>query len=318
MADIDVMQDAAAKIERVIGVINEVFVSKPQVVKLTAATLLARGHLLIEDVPGIGKTLLGVALAHSIEASFRRIQFTNDLLPSDILGLSVFNQRDTQFEFKPGPIFSHVVLADEINRSTPKTQSALLEAMNDLQVTIDGKTHALPEPFMVIATQNPVEYHGTFPLPEAQLDRFLLRLQIGYPSPEDEKRILKEKDLILQLRHLKPALKKDEVMALQEQAEAVRVDDDLLNYIIRIAEATRTSKQFKLGLSPRGALALCRAARAYALVTGRDYCIPDDIKEVAVPVLSHRVVLDTSLFGVARIAEAEEAVLTILRSVPAP
>src|SRR4051812_25553447 len=190
----------AEKIQRLIDAIGVVFVGKPQVVKLTVAALIARGHLLIEDVPGIGKTLLGVALSHCLSASFKRIQFTNDLLPSDILGLSVFNQRETQFEFKPGPIFSHVVLADEINRSTPKTQSALLEAMNDLQVTIDGKTHILPEPFLVIATQNPIEYHGTFPLPEAQLDRFLMRLRIGYPDREDAKRILREKDLSGQLK----------------------------------------------------------------------------------------------------------------------
>jgi MoxR-like ATPase len=309
---------ACAGIQSLTDAINSVFVGKPQVVKLTAATLLARGHLLIEDVPGIGKTLLGVALAHAIEASFRRIQFTNDLLPSDILGLSVFNQRETQFEFKPGPIFSHVVLADEINRSTPKTQSALLEAMNDLQVTIDGKTHALPEPFLVIATQNPVEYHGTFPLPEAQLDRFLMRVQIGYPSPEEAKRILKEKDLSARLKALRPALKRDEVLALQQKADEVRVEDPLLDYIVKIAEATRIQKNFKLGLSPRGALALTRAARAYAMIDGRGYCVPDDIKSVAIPVIAHRIVLDTSLYGVARIAEAEEAVSQVLTSVPAP
>ncbi|MBI5630279.1 MAG: AAA family ATPase [Elusimicrobia bacterium] len=309
---------AAEKIQRLMGCISQVFVSKPEVVRLTVTALVARGHLLIEDVPGIGKTLLGVALAHSIEASFRRVQFTNDLLPSDILGLSVFNQRDTQFEFKPGPIFSHVVLADEINRSTPKTQSALLEAMNDLQVTIDGKTHALPSPFLVIATQNPVEYHGTFPLPEAQLDRFLMRLQIGYPSPEDAKKILREKDLSVQLRSLKPALGKDDVLSLQQQADAVKVDEDILDYIVRISEASRSVPSIRLGLSPRGALALARAARAHALVAGRDYCVPDDIKAVAAPVVAHRLLLDSSLYGIARIAESEETVRTILRAVSAP
>ncbi len=310
---------AAGKIQRLVDGINEVFVSKPRVVKLTVATLLARGHLLIEDVPGIGKTLLGVALAHSIDASFRRIQFTNDLLPSDILGLSVFNQRDTQFEFKPGPIFSHVVLADEINRSSPKTQSALLEAMNDLQVTIDGKTHQLPEPFLVIATQNPVEYQGTFPLPEAQLDRFLVRLQIGYPSAEDAKRILREKDLSAQLKQMRPALRREDVLELQAQADAVRMEEPLLDYIVRLAEATRAARGFKLGLSPRGALAVARAARAYALLEGREYCVPDDIKAVAAPVIAHRVVLDgTGSYGVARINEAEEAVETVLRGVAAP
>jgi MoxR-like ATPase len=310
--------EAGRRIQRLIDGVSAVFVSKPEVVRLTVTTLIARGHLLIEDVPGIGKTLLGVALAHSLSASFRRIQFTNDLLPSDILGLSVFNQRDTQFEFKPGPIFSHVVLADEINRSTPKTQSALLEAMNDLQVTIDGKTHALPEPFLVIATQNPIEYHGTFPLPEAQLDRFLMRLHIGYPDREDAKRILREKDLAGQLKTMAPALTRDEVVALQAQADETAVEDSLLDYVVRIAEATRAHKSFKLGLSPRGALALTRAARAFALVCGRDYCVPDDIKAVAVPVIAHRTLLDSSLYGVARIAEAEEAVSSVLRSVAAP
>jgi MoxR-like ATPase len=281
-------------------------------------TLLSRGHLLIEDVPGIGKTLLGVVLARSIEASFRRIQFTNDLLPSDILGLSIFNPADHTFDFKPGPIFSNVVLADEINRSTPKTQSALLEAMNDLQVSIDGKTHALPPLFMVIATQNPVEYHGTYPLPEAQLDRFLVRLRIGYPSAEDEKRILREKDLNARIQSLQPALGSDDVLALQRRADAVRVGEPLLDYVVRIADATRKAPSVKLGLSPRGALSIVRAARALALVDGRDYCIPDDVKRAAVPVAAHRLVIDTSLYGAAKIAEMEETVSSLLRTVPAP
>ena len=307
-----------SKIASLIGAVNQVFVGKPEVVELTVATLLAKGHLLIEDVPGIGKTLLGEALAHSIEASFRRIQFTNDLLASDILGLSIFDQSERRFDFKPGPIFSHVILADEINRATPKTQSALLEAMNDLQVSIDGRTHQLPEPFLVIATQNPVEYHGTFPLPEAQLDRFLMRVQIGYPSPSDEKKILQEKDLSIRLKALKPALSTVEVLELQARAEAVRVEDGLLDYIIRIAEATRSAKNVKLGLSPRGALALSRAARAVAFVQGRDYCLPDDIKRVAAPVMSHRILFDTSLYGMDRIRESEQAVAALLNQVKAP
>jgi MoxR-like ATPase len=298
--------------------INSIFVGPQGVVKLTVATLLSKGHLLIEDVPGIGKTLLGVVLARSIEASFHRIQFTNDLLPSDILGLSVFDQKAGSFDFKPGPIFSNVVLADEINRSTPKTQSALLEAMNDMQVSIDGRTHALPPLFMVIATQNPVEYHGTYPLPEAQLDRFLTRVRIGYPAPGDEKRILREKDLGERIQALKPALTIAEVLDLQKQTEAVRVDEALLDYVVKIAEATRTARQVKLGLSPRGALALVRASRAMALIAGRDYCVPDDVKAMAVPVISHRLILDTSLYGVAKIDEVEEAVAGIVRSVPSP
>ncbi|MFA6318997.1 MAG: MoxR family ATPase [Elusimicrobiota bacterium] len=307
-----------SRISRLMENINSIFVGPQGVVKLTVATLLSKGHLLIEDVPGIGKTLLGVVLARSIEASFHRIQFTNDLLPSDILGLSVFDQKAGSFDFKPGPIFSNVVLADEINRSTPKTQSALLEAMNDMQVSIDGRTHALPPLFMVIATQNPVEYHGTYPLPEAQLDRFLTRVRIGYPAPGDEKRILREKDLGERIQALKPALTIAEVLDLQKQTEAVRVDEALLDYVVKIAEATRTARQVKLGLSPRGALALVRASRAMALIAGRDYCVPDDVKAMAVPVISHRLILDTSLYGVAKIDEVEEAVAGIVRSVPSP
>lgn len=310
--------ETVARIRPLIESIKTVFVGKSEVVERTVTALLARGHLLIEDVPGIGKTLLGEALAHSVEASFRRIQFTNDLLPSDILGISIFNQNEGSFDFKPGPIFSNIVLADEINRSTPKTQSALLEAMNELQVSIDGKTHELSAPFMVIATQNPVEYHGTFPLPEAQLDRFLMRIQIGYPSEEDEKKILKEKGLSARTKNIKPALSLAEVLSLQEAAESVRVDDDLLSYIVRIAEATRRSSGIKLGLSPRGSLALTRAARAHALVGGRDYCVPDDIKKVAVSVIAHRLIFDTNLYGMARIVETEGSVETLLKSVTSP
>lgn len=318
MADPLLKAPEAEKIESLLAGVNAVFVGKPRIVELTVATMIARGHLLIEDVPGIGKTLLGVALAKSMEASFRRIQFTNDLLASDILGLSVFNQQDARFDFKPGPIFSHIVLADEINRSTPKTQSALLEAMNDRQVTIDGRTHALPEPFLVIATQNPVEYHGTFPLPEAQLDRFLIRVQIGYPSPEEEKRILSEHDLEGRLKALKPVLSLGEILDLQRRADSVLVQEALLDYAVKIAEATRAGGRFKLGLSPRGGLALVRAARAWALVRGRGYCIPDDFKTMAAPVIAHRVILDSNLYGVARIQEAEEAVAEVLKAVPSP
>jgi len=305
-------------VQPLIDNINRVFVGKPEVVMRAIVTLIARGHLLIEDVPGIGKTLLGVTLAKSIEASFHRIQFTNDLLPSDILGLSVFNQSESRFDFKPGPIFSHVILADEINRATPNTQSALLDAMNDLQVTIDGQTKPLTEPFLVIATQNPIEYHGTFPLPEAQLDRFLMRIAVGYPSPNDEKRILKEKDLSGQLKELPAVLNLIEVVNLQNQVDEVRMDEELMDYVVAIAKASRAAKSIKLGLSPRGALALCRAARALALVLGRGYCIPDDVKSVAVPVMSHRLVLDSNAYGMARIAESEMAVDNILRVVPCP
>ena len=213
------------KIDALIANIRKVFVGDPEVVRLVVTALLARGHLLIEDVPGIGKTLLGVALARSIESSFRRIQFTNDLLPSDLLGMSIFNPRESTFSFKPGPIFSHIILADEINRTTPKTQSALLEAMNDLQVTVDGGTYPLPDPFMIIATQNPIEYHGTFPLPEAQLDRFLLRVKIGYPSAENEKEIIRGRDLYHLAARLEPVLNPAEVRPLQDQVHGIRVDE---------------------------------------------------------------------------------------------
>lgn len=298
--------------------VAKVFVGKPEAVKLTVMTLIARGHLLIEDVPGIGKTLLGVALARAFGVSFRRIQFTNDLLPSDILGLSVFDPKEGSFDFKPGPIFSHVLLADEINRSTPKTQSALLEAMSEGQVTIDGKTHTLPDPFLVIATQNPVEYHGTFPLPEAQLDRFLMRVRIGYPTHGDELRILRERDRPASFKDMPPVLSREGVLALQARVDAVRVDEALLDYAVRFAEASRTGKGVRLGLSPRGTLALIRAARAHAMVEGRGHCVPDDVKVVAVPVAAHRLLLDTSLYGVARVDEAEQAVADLLKTVRAP
>ncbi|MFI5348726.1 MAG: AAA family ATPase [Elusimicrobiota bacterium] len=308
----------APSVQPLIDSVARVFVGKPDAVKLTVMTMLARGHLLIEDVPGIGKTLLGVALARAFGVTFRRIQFTNDLLPSDILGLSVFDPKEASFDFKPGPIFSHVLLADEINRSTPKTQSALLEAMSEGQVTIDGKTHTLPDPFLVIATQNPVEYHGTFPLPEAQLDRFLMRVRIGYPSHEDELRILRERDRPATPGELKPVLSREEVLALQARVDEVRVDEAILDYAVRISEASRSGKGVRLGLSPRGTLALARAARAHAVVEGRDHCVPDDVKAVAVPVAAHRLLLDTSLYGVARVDEAEQAVGDLLHSVRAP
>jgi MoxR-like ATPase len=309
---------SAPSVQPLIDSVARVFVGKPGAVKLTVMTMLARGHLLIEDVPGIGKTLLGVALARAFGVTFRRIQFTNDLLPSDILGLSVFDPKEASFDFKPGPIFSHVLLADEINRSTPKTQSALLEAMSEGQVTIDGKTHTLPDPFLVIATQNPVEYHGTFPLPEAQLDRFLMRVRIGYPSHEDELRILRERDRPASPEDLKPVLSREEVLALQTRVDEVRVDEAILDYAVRISEASRLGKGVRLGLSPRGTLALARAARAHAVIEGRDHCVPDDVKAVAIPVAAHRLLLDTSLYGVARVDEAEQAVGDLLHSVRAP
>ncbi len=306
------------KIESLIGNVRKVFVGDPEVVRLVVTALLARGHLLIEDVPGIGKTLLGVALARSIESSFRRIQFTNDLLPSDLLGMSIFNPRESTFSFKPGPIFSHIILADEINRTTPKTQSALLEAMNDFQVTVDGGTYPLPDPFMIIATQNPIEYHGTFPLPEAQLDRFLLRVKIGYPSPENEKEIIRGRDLYQLASRLDPVLTPAEISDLQNQVEGIRVDNALLGYIVALAAETRKTKGIKLGVSPRGSLLLRRAAQAYALTFGRDHVLPDDVKRVAAPVLTHRIVIESQSFGLLRIHESDTIIHDVLQRVPIP
>jgi MoxR-like ATPase len=298
--------------------IRRVFIGEESAVRLVATALLARGHLLIEDVPGIGKTLLGVALARSIDASFKRIQFTNDLLPSDILGLSIFNPESRDFEFKRGPIFSQIILADEINRTTPKTQSALLEAMSDLRVTVDGQTYPLPLPFMIIATQNPIEYHGTFPLPEAQLDRFLLRLKIGYPARADEARIIRGADYYEQAQSLPPVLTAADVLALQGAVDKVRLDEALLGYILDLVKETRGARAIKLGVSPRGALLLRRAAQAYALTFGRDYVTPDDIQAVAVPVLAHRIIIDSQSYGLARIHESDALIDDILHRVAVP
>jgi MoxR-like ATPase len=306
------------KIVRWIENIRTVFIGGEDTVRLAVTALLARGHLLIEDVPGIGKTLLGVALARSIDSSFRRIQFTNDLLPSDLLGFSLFNPRDNSFTFKSGPIFNNIILADEINRTTPKTQSALLEAMNDGRVTVDGATYPLPEPFMIIATQNPVEYHGTFPLPEAQLDRFLVRLKIGYPDPDQEKEIIRGRDLYAQAGRLGPVLTVADVLTLQAEAEAVRVDAAILDYIIALAAATRRLARVKLGVSPRGALLLRRAAQAWALTFGRDYVVPDDVKRLAGPVLAHRIVIDSASYGLVRIHESDALIEELLRKTAVP
>jgi len=306
------------RIRRLIDNIRSVFIGDEETVRLAVTTLLARGHLLVEDVPGIGKTLLGVALARSIDSSFRRVQFTNDLLPADLLGFSLFNPRDSTFSFKPGPIFCNIVLADEINRTTPKTQSALLEAMNDGRVTVDGATYPLPEPFLIIATQNPVEYHGTFPLPEAQLDRFLVRLKIGYPDAGREREIIRGRDLYGLAGRLDPVLTEAEVLALQAEAEAVRVDDALLGYIVALAAETRRRSAIKLGVSPRGALLLRRAAQARALTFGRDYAVPDDIKQVAVPVLAHRIVVDSPSYGLVRIRESDTVIEDVLKATPVP
>jgi MoxR-like ATPase len=279
------------KIRRLEKNIQQVIKGKPEVIKTAIVALISRGHLLIEDVPGVGKTTLAQALANSVDLSFKRLQFTSDLLPTDILGVSIFDQKTGEFNFKHGPIFANVVFVDEINRATPKTQSALLEAMNESVVTIDGYSYRLPDPFMVVATQNPFEYKGTFPLPENQLDRFLMRVRIGYPDYESEMEILVKFNSLGFLNGIKPVLTKEELVQLQSMTQRVSIDESLLDYILSIVKETRNQKYFELGVSPRGAIALKLAAQSRALLDGRSFCIPDDIKEMVIPVLSHRVVL---------------------------
>jgi MoxR-like ATPase len=280
--------------EKVAANVERVIIGKRQEVRLTLVALLCRGHLLIEDVPGTGKTMLAKAVARSLGCSFRRIQFTPDLLPSDVTGLSIYNQKTQEFEFRPGPIMAQVVLADEINRATPKTQSSLLECMEEHQATIDGTTYLMPEPFLVIATQNPIEYEGTFALPEAQLDRFMLRIRLGYPSPADEQLILDQQKLTHPLDDLKEVLSVDELRSLQAAVREVYVDPSVADYIVRIVNATRTHPDVYLGASPRGSLALYRTGQALAALTGRDYVIPDDIKALAEAALAHRLIIKTS------------------------
>jgi MoxR-like ATPase len=265
---------------------------KPEAVRLSLVCLLARGHLLIEDVPGVGKTTLAQALARSVNCTFHRLQFTSDMLPSDVLGVTIYNAHSENFEFKPGPIFSNFLLADEINRTTPKTQSALLEAMNESQVTIDGHSHGLARPFMVIATQNPVEHHGTYPLPESQLDRFLMRLRLGYPDPASEREILRNFE-DRRAHNLVRVLDAETILHLQDLTLRVTVEESIVDYMLAIVEKTRAHEGLALGVSPRGSQALYRAVQALALVEGRDYAIPDDVKRLAVPVCAHRVVVNT-------------------------
>ena len=289
--------DIAGKVRLLQENLERIIKGKPAVIRQAITTFFARGHLLIEDVPGVGKTTLAHGLAKSINCTFQRIQFTSDLLPSDIIGITIYNQEKHTFDFKPGPVFAHIVLADEINRTAPKTQSALLEAMNDRQVSIDRITHTLPAPFMVIATQNPLEYEGTYPLPESQMDRFMMRIKIGYPETAAEKEILLSPSAKLQPNNLEPVLSVGEVIYIQDMVDKIKIDHDLVDYILAIVNATRKSDKLQLGVSPRGAMALYRAAQASALVDGRTYCIPDDIKRLSISVFSHRVVASLGLEG---------------------
>jgi MoxR-like ATPase len=310
------MSNAIDLIRRLEQNVARALVGKPEVIRLAVVGLLARGHLLIEDVPGVGKTTLAAALARSIGAGFQRIQFTSDMLPSDLIGVSIWEPEKSEFVFKPGPLFTNIVLADEINRTTPKTQSSLLEAMNEAQVSMDHSTYPLPRPFMVLATQNPREHEGTYPLPESQLDRFLLRIRVGYPNTPDEKSVLRGASRP-SLDVLVPVLQAEDVMALQEEADGVRADESILDYIMALVSATRSSPLLSLGVSPRGSLALLRAARAQALADGRDYLVPDDVKSLAVPALAHRVMLKGRGAAGGGV-DAEIVLRAIVQDVPVP
>ena len=314
-----VAANSAERVELLQSAIERVIRGKPEVVRLALVTLLAGGHLLIEDVPGVGKTTLAHALARALDCEFQRIQFTSDLLPSDVIGLSIYNQHDSLFEWKPGPIFANIVLADEINRTTPKTQSALLEAMAERHVTVEGITHALPRPFMVLATQNPIEHHGTYPLPESQLDRFMLRLRIGYPGVADEKLILRDREHAEPLDEMQPVMSAQDILELQDAVSDVSVDDAIVDYLMRIVAATRSSDMLDLGVSPRGTLSLFRAAQALALTEERSYCLPDDIKRLVVPVFAHRLTVSSRYSSAMRRSEEAEAVLLeIMKTISVP
>ncbi len=297
--------------------IESVFIGKPDAVSQMLIGLLARGHVLIEDVPGVGKTVLARAMARSLDCRFSRIQLTPDMLPSDILGVSIYNDKTGLFDYKPGPIFANIILADEINRTTPRTQSALLEAMNETQVSVDGRVVPIEPPFMVIATQNPFEFEGTYFLPENQLDRFILRIRIGYPSREDERLILHEQPDRAPLEALRPVMDAEDVAGLQALADEVSIDDALMDYLQDVVEATRSHDAFEIGVSPRGAMSLLKAARASALLCGRDYAVPDDVKVLVPAVFAHRVVSKSYLHD-GQTASNDQIIRDILEQVPVP
>jgi MoxR-like ATPase len=310
------MNEIQTLAERLVSNVENVIVGKHDSVTMTVTGLLCQGHILIEDVPGTGKTMLAKSLAKSIGCTFNRIQFTPDMLPSDVTGVSIFNQKTNEFEFRPGPIMAQIVLTDEINRATPKTQAALLEAMEERQLTVDGVTHMLPQPFLVLATQNPIEYEGTFPLPEAQMDRFLMRINIGYPSNSDEVRMLKSQQLVHPIVDLAQVIGVEELLAAQQAIKEVTVSPEIERYIVDLVDATRTHAEVYLGASPRGSLALYRTAQAWAAIEGRSYVLPDDIKRLAVPTLAHRLIVGSA----ARIREvdARDIVDELLEKLPVP
>ncbi|RJP49935.1 MAG: MoxR family ATPase [Anaerolineaceae bacterium] len=285
------MVDVKSFGERVLDSLEKVIVGKRQSLELVVIGLLSQGHVLIEDVPGVGKTILARSLARSLDCVFNRIQFTPDMLPSDVTGVSIYNQQSNEFEFRPGPVIGQIILADEINRATPKTQAALLEAMEERQVTVDGVTHPLPQPFMVLATQNPIEYEGTFPLPEAQLDRFLLRMRLGYPSISDEIRVIDDQKIQHPLETLSSVAKLDEILQAMDAVKRIHVSPAVKKYIVELTTQTRQSADVYLGASPRGSLSLARAGQARAALLGRDHVLPDDVKALAVPVLAHRIIV---------------------------
>ncbi len=304
-------------IERLRPNITSVYMGNTAAVDRIIVCLMARGHVLIEDVPGVGKTVLANAVARSVACTFTRIQCTPDLLPSDIIGVSIYDREKNAFEFKRGPIFHNIVLADEINRTTPRTQSALLEAMNEATVSVDGQILPLPQPFMVVATQNPYEFEGTYFLPENQLDRFLMRINLGYPAPDDEARIIEQQPARTTLARLQPVLTAQELLSLQDRVDRVTMDQALVDYIIALAEATRTHDDLQIGISPRGALALAQAARATALMRGRDYCVPEDIVANVLPVCAHRVISKTYMHA-GDTATTRRIIQQILETVPSP
>ena len=317
--DIVLHFDPAAKIAELQRAVESVIRGKSETVKYALVALFGKGHLLIEDVPGIGKTTLSNALARALDLSIHRIQFTSDLLPSDVIGLSIFDQHTGDFAWKPGPIFSNVVIADEINRATPKTQSALLEAMAEEQVTVEGISRGLPLPFMVVATQNPSEHHGTYPLPESQLDRFMLRVHMGYPSQSDERKMLFDRTEVNPLDFVRPVMSGDDVIELQKLASHVRVDPALVDYLLDIVAGSRGNDHLELGVSPRGTLALYRSAQALALIEGRDFCIADDIKRLVIPCFAHRVIINSRSAGLKnKTREAEQILNEILQKVAVP
>src|SRR5499433_2547087 len=311
-----VLSSRAAQLE---SALQTVIRGKDEVVRLALVSIFARGHLLIEGVPGVGKTTLGQALARALDCSFQRVQFTSDMLPSDVLGISIYSAVEQQFEFQRGPVFTNILLADEINRTTPKTQSALLEAMSEGQVTIDGHSHPLPQPFLVVATQNPLEHHGTYPLPESQLDRFLLRVRMGYPAPANERQILRSEAGAARLDSVKPVATGADVIAMQDEVTKVKVDDSLVDYALQIVKKTREIETLSLGVSPRGAIMLYRAAQALAYLDGRSFATPADFKSLVVPVFSHRLVVNARYSSTLKQSDQGDNILNdIIQSVPVP